>query len=665
MAAAASDQDIRNEEKVQQTAALGAGGVVVDSNDLYEKKEPYLEPSESVSDISPSTTHNGETGVGEDELPRDLEALSTVPSNRPPFTVFTPGQRKFIVFMASCGGFFSAASANIYFPALNALSADFHESSTLINLTLTTYMIMQGLAPTFIGDMADMLGRRPAYITCFVIYIGANIGLALCQNYASLLVLRMVQAAGSSATIALGSGVVADIATSAERGNWMGWVTAGPMVAPALAPVLGGILAQFAGWRWIFWFLTILAASYLVPFIIVFPETGRNVVGNGSVPPQKWNVSLLSYLSTRRAAKKNGLTRTISRESKRAERDRLARNRKLHFPNPINTLRVIAEKDVGLLLFFNSVVYTAFYDITSSTPYLFAQIYGFNDLQVGLCFIPFGIGCFIAPVAFGKLLDWNFRRVAKQAGMPIDRKRATDLKDFPLEKARVQVTWPLVLVGDACLLCYGWVLECNANLAAPLVLQFIMGLTLTGAFNCNGVMLVDLYPLSPSTATAANNLVRCFLGAGGTALIVIMIDRMGRGWCFTFIALVVLACMPILFVLQKWGPGWREERRVRLEAQREKKAKAEEVREKERMAAFEQADGVTSDDFSSDGTNSNVANSNVDYTLTNERMRVMLLEQQEKKRVLLARLEQKNANTGLGGSTAPEESPLASAEKQT
>lgn len=359
--------------------------------------------------------------------------------------------------------------------------------------------------------------------------------------------------------------------------------------------MLGGILAEFAGWRWIFWFLLILAASYLIPFIIVFPETGRNIVGNGSIRPQKWNVSLLSYLSTRRAAKRaDGLTRTVTRESQQAERIRLARGRKLHFPNPINTLRVIAEKDVALLLFFNSIVYTAFYDITSSTPSLFAEIYGYNDLQVGLCFIPFGVGCFIAPVAFGRLLDWNFRRLAKKMGMPIDRKRATDLKDFPLEKARVQVTWPLVAVGDAALLCYGWTLEQNANLAAPLVLQFIMGLTLTGAFNCNSVMLVDLYPLSPSTAIAANNLVRCFLGAGGTALILIMVEAMGRGWCFTFIALVVLASMPILWVLQIWGPGWREERRVRWERQKEEKRVREEAEDEKaaQAASLEQIQGA-------------------------------------------------------------------------
>ena len=69
------------------------------------------------------------------------------------------------------------------------LAAEFHVSATLINLTLTTYMIFQGFTPLIIGDLADSAGRRPAYIYCFIVYIGANIGLALCPNYAALLVL--------------------------------------------------------------------------------------------------------------------------------------------------------------------------------------------------------------------------------------------------------------------------------------------------------------------------------------------------------------------------------------------------------------------------------------------------------------------------------------------
>jgi len=65
------------------------------------------------------------------------------------------------------------------------------------------------------------------------------------------------------------------------------------------------------------------------------------------------------------------------------------------------------------------------------------------------------------------------------------------------------------------------------------------------------------------------------MGAGGTAVIIYMLDAMGRGWCFTFIALVVVCFSPILWVLLRWGPGWREERRVRTQAKKERMANAE------------------------------------------------------------------------------------------
>ena len=151
----------------------------------------------------------------------DLEALHRTPSG-PVYSVFSERQRQFIVAMVACGGFFSPLSANIYFPALTALSADLRVSNELINLSLTSYMIFQGLAPTIFGDLADMTGRRPTYILGFIIYIGANVGLALQNNYAALLVLRCLQSTGSSGTVALGNGVVADISSSGERGKFMG-----------------------------------------------------------------------------------------------------------------------------------------------------------------------------------------------------------------------------------------------------------------------------------------------------------------------------------------------------------------------------------------------------------------------------------------------------------
>ena len=343
------------------------------------------------------------------------------------------------------------------------------------------------------------------------------------------------------------------------------------MAAPALSPVLGGILSQFLGWRSIFWFLTIFSGVFLIPFLITFPETGRNVVGNGSIPPQGWNMSVLNYLHSRKIEHNDALSRTASRQEKKKAQADLASKRHLRWPNPLKTIHIILEKDMGVLLVYNSLVYTAFYDVTASLPYLFADTYGFNDLQVGLSFIPFGIGCCLASIMCGLLLDWNYRRVAKQARITVDRKRGDDMKNFPIEKARIQVIWPMLYIGIAAILCYGWVMEQRARLAAPLILQFIIGLCITGSFNVMSTMLIDLYPLKPSTATAANNLVRCLMGAAGTAVIIQMIDGMGRGWCFTFIAAVVFLTSPMLWVLVKWGPKWREERRVRVEKYAEEK----------------------------------------------------------------------------------------------
>ena len=369
----------------------------------------------------------------------------------------------------------------------------------------------------------------------------------------------------------------------------------GPMAAPAIAPVIGGILTQFLGWRWLFWFLAILAVVYSIPLAVSFPETGRNVVGNGSIPPPAWNMSLLNYLKSRRIEHDDALSRTVSRQEKKAARAELASRRKLRWPNPLKTVHIILEKDVGMILLYNALIYTAFYDVTASLPSQFQEIYGFNELQIGLVdvltdfgyncsflvrlsFIPFGVGCSIASLAFGKLMDMNYKRVAQNAGFKIDIKRGDDMRNFPLEKARIQVFIGPLYVGIAAVLCWGWVLERNAPLAAPLVLSFIMGLCLTGSFNVMGTMLVDLYPMSPATATAANNLVRCLMGAAGTAVIIQMIQGMGRGWCFTFIAAVAFFTSPLLWAELKWGPKWREERRVRQENQEQaKKARKEQL----------------------------------------------------------------------------------------
>lgn len=483
--------------------------------------------------------------------------------------------------MASWAGFFSPVSANIYFPALNTLARDLHVSNTLINLTLTSYMIFQGLAPAFIGSLADSMGRRPAYIVCFVIYIAANLGLALQDSYAALFVLRCLQSTGSSATVAMTSAVVADIATPAERGKYMGFTLSGSLLGPAIGPVLGGVLAQFLGWRSIFWFLTIFSGAFLVVFLIFFPETARGSVGNGSIQPQGWNMSLVNYLALRKA-------RRNSDDAAKDTLDHLPK-KKFRFPNPLASLIILCDKQTAILLVYNAFLFASFYDITAILPSTLSKIYSFNDLQIGLCYLPIGIGAMLAAFINGQLLDRNFARWCKKKGVQIKKGRDQDLSNFPIERARLEIALPATYTAAALTIIFGWLLDKEVHLAGILVVLFFTSFSMCIAFNVTSTLLIDFYPRSAATATAANNLARCLLGAGATGVIVPMVNGIGRGWSFTLISLILFVASPMIWVVIWKGPKWREERRVKMER---KKAEME----KKQAAKVEEGSSKTSVD---------------------------------------------------------------------
>jgi multidrug resistance protein len=311
-------------------------------------------------------------------------AAATVPEVA--YTVFSTRVKIFIIIMSAISSLFSPVSSLIYLPALDVLADFYHVSVGRINLSVTTYMIMQGLAPMFFADMADQMGRRPVYILTLCIYLVANIALALQSNYAALLVLRALQSTGSSGVIALGNAVMADIATPAERSGYISYVQAGMMVGPAIAPTIGGLLTHFLSWRALFWCLVIASGVYLAVYIPFLPETCRKVVGNGSIPPQGWSRTVWNFVEDRRNRNKGAgdATDELGRQQRKHE---LAANRRLAIPNPLKALIIIVEKDVALIMLFTSLMVTGFYMIIVPIPSVFGDIYKFNQLQIGLCYM--------------------------------------------------------------------------------------------------------------------------------------------------------------------------------------------------------------------------------------------------------------------------------------
>lgn len=137
-------------------------------------------------------------------------------SDNTPYHVFTRKRKWLLVYIISLAATFSPLSSNIYFPAINTIAKDLHTNTSLVALTVTVYMVVQGIAPSFWGPWSDIYGRRVIFIGTLAVYASANLALAFTVNYPMLLVLRGVQAAGSAATISIATGVIADIAKPSE-----------------------------------------------------------------------------------------------------------------------------------------------------------------------------------------------------------------------------------------------------------------------------------------------------------------------------------------------------------------------------------------------------------------------------------------------------------------
>uniref|UniRef100_A0A0D2YDG4 Major facilitator superfamily (MFS) profile domain-containing protein n=1 Tax=Fusarium oxysporum (strain Fo5176) TaxID=660025 RepID=A0A0D2YDG4_FUSOF len=452
-----------------------------------------------------------------DDAPDAIELGAPV-QRRENTSIFSRWQKRWISLITSFAAMFSTLSTFVYLPALTPISRDLSVSITLMNLTVTSYLVVAGIAPAFIGDIADQSGRKPVYILVFLLMLAANLGMANLTKWSVLLVLRMILSAGASGTVSVAYGVVADITTAGERGSFIGTIFLFTTMAPSLGPVLGGILAEKLCWRWIFWFLSILTGGTLVILALLLPETQRKIVGDGSLPARGIYWSVVSPKA--------------SRSTRQSQGDAEPREKRgCRFPNPLTCLPVLMDKGSLFSILIGALQYVNVMTLQTSLASLSIEVYNLNYLQAGLIYIPCGVCSAVS---------------AKVTGVE-DARSVGDIEGFPLEHTRLEGAYLLTIICTLTTVGYGLIVEFKTSILLPANLVPQMTATLITDYNTH----------RSATAQAASNLIRCMGAGAGTASFEPLIRAIGSGWAFAIYAILVLLQVPLIWGLKRNGMAWR------------------------------------------------------------------------------------------------------------
>jgi DHA1 family bicyclomycin/chloramphenicol resistance-like MFS transporter len=160
-----------------------------------------------------------------------------------------------------------------YLPSMNEIGRLLHASPYLVQMTLTAYMAPFALMMLWHGAISDAVGRRRVVLWGVALFALATAGCAVSRSIGALLAFRVLQGMTAGAGMVVGRAIVRDCYHGAEAQRVMSRVSLTFAIAPAVAPVIGGWLQAWFGWRAVFIFVTLFAAAAWFVCRAVLPET--------------------------------------------------------------------------------------------------------------------------------------------------------------------------------------------------------------------------------------------------------------------------------------------------------------------------------------------------------------------------------------------------------
>ncbi|KAI0074662.1 MFS general substrate transporter [Panus rudis PR-1116 ss-1] len=495
-------------------------------------------PSDSATIVDRQSSRTGSV-IEVSKLKSDEPPLAEK-DDRDPFEVqFEPGdlenphnwsRRKRMYMTAVCGllifnaTFASSAPSGIV-PQLEQRFGFGREVATLL---IALFVAGYCVGPLLWGPLSEQFGRKPIFLSTFLVYTGFQVGCALSPNTGAILTFRFLGGVFAAAPLTNSGAVISDIWDANTRGIALAVFTLGPFAGPALAPIVSGFLAVGgASWVWVFWLLACFAGACFVLILFTLPETYGPVI----------------------------LARKAKRLRKETGDDRYwAPLDRQHVGFAIRARRVVVrpfqmlieEPMLLALSVYMSFVYGCVYLLFEAYPIVFTEARGFNAGITGLMFLPIFLGGVLG--VLGYLLIWNPRYV--RAG---ERYKPNPVPpEYRLEQCMAAA--PILAIS---FFWFGWTSYPSINYWAPMMAGLALGFSVIWIFLSLFNYIIDAYLAAAASALAANTVMRSAFGAGFPLFATQMYDQLNPRWASTLLGCIAILLAPIPFVLKKYGPALR------------------------------------------------------------------------------------------------------------
>lgn len=137
---------------------------------------------------------------------------------------------------------------------------------------VVSYTLASTVVLPVLGKLADLVGVRGVYIASLIVFLAASLFCGLAQDITQLTIARVAQGVGSAGLLLMPQTIVAEVTTPRQRPKMMSWVGASFPVAILVGPLVGGLITDAWGWRWVFWVNLPLGLVALVLAVIAVPR---------------------------------------------------------------------------------------------------------------------------------------------------------------------------------------------------------------------------------------------------------------------------------------------------------------------------------------------------------------------------------------------------------